>query len=364
MRITRQQVIGKKTVKNNLIIFCIATLMIQSCNLFRPKHQTTPYTLQYPSHFPAPTIPPTNELTVEGVRLGRHLFFDERLSGDNTQSCNSCHLQESNFAEPFSFSTGIDGVEGSVNAMILSNIAWQQFFFWNGRVESLEEQVKDPILNPIEMHTTFVDVIEKLEQDAKYLELFERAYGTDEITEDGIANALAQYLRSMISGNSKFDQYTVGNYTLSPSEQIGFDIFNNEQGDCFHCHGAASSGYQLGAFGLLQFTNNGLDSVYMVGEGREGVTGNPADRGKFKIPSLRNVEYSFPYMHDGRFQTLAQVVDFYNTGGHPSATIDPNMKAVGVGRNWSVTEKQGLIDFMKTFSDNTFLEDTAFTSPW
>ena len=152
----------------------------------------------------------------------------------------------------------------------------------------------------------------------------------------------------------------MGSYTLSPSEQLGFDIFNNEKGDCFHCHGAASSGYQMGAFGLLQFSNNGLDSVYMVGEGREGVTGNPADRGKFKIPSLRNVEYSFPYMHDGRFQTLTQVVDFYNTGGHPSPTIDPNMKAAGVGRNWSIAEKQGLIDFMKTFSDNNFLEDTAF----
>ena len=351
-------------MKNRLFIYVIITLTIQSCELFRPQHETTPYTLQYPAHFPTPTIPLDNEMTFEGVRLGRHLFFDERLSGDNSQSCNSCHLQENNFAEPFSFSTGIDGLGGDVNAMILSNIAWQRFFFWNGRVESLEEQVKDPILNPIEMHTNFADVIEKLEQDPKYLELFERANGSEEITEDKIAHALAQYVRTLVSGNSKFDQYVVGSYIFSPSEQVGFDIFNNEQGDCFHCHGAATSGYQMGAFGFLQFSNNGLDSIHQVGEGREGVSGIPADRGKFKIPSLRNVEYSFPYMHDGRFQTLAQVVEFYNTGGHPSPTIDPNMKAAGVGRNWSVTEKQGLIDFMKTFSDISFLEDTAFTSPW
>ena len=190
---------------------------------------------------------------MRGIRLGRHLFFDERLSGDNTQSCNSCHLQESNFAEPFSFSTGIDGVEGNVNAMTLSNIAWQQFFFWNGRVESLEEQVKDPILNPIEMHTTFDDVIEKLEQDAKYLELFERAYGTDEVTEDGIANALAQFIRTMISANSKFDQYIVGSYTLSPSEQLGFDIFNNEKEIAFIVMEQLVQGIKWALFGLLQF---------------------------------------------------------------------------------------------------------------
>jgi cytochrome c peroxidase len=120
----------------------------------------------------------------------------------------------------------------------------------------------------------------------------------------------------------------------------------------------------MGAFGMLQFSNNGLDSTHEVGDGREAVTNNPTDRGKFKVPSLRNIEYSFPYMHDGRFQTLAEVVEFYNMGGHPSPTLDPNMKAAGVGRNWSEAQKQGLIDFMKTLSDTQFLEDTTFTSPW
>lgn len=351
-------------MKSKVWIVLLSALIVQGCDRFRSKHEPTPYTLNYPSHFPAPAIPPSNEMTEEGVRLGRHLFFDERLSGDNSQSCNSCHMQESNFAEPFRFSTGIDGLQGDVNAMVLSNIAWQQLYFWDGRTSTLEDQVKDPILNPIEMHADFASIIEKLEQDATYLELFDKAYGSEEITEDGIAKALAQYIRTIISGTSKFDQYVEGNYQFTPSEQLGFDIFNNEQGDCFHCHGAATSGYQMGAFGLLQFSNNGLDSTHEVGDGREGVTGNPNDRGKFKVPSLRNVEYSFPYMHDGRFQTLAEVVEFYNMGGHPSPTLDPNMKAAGVGRNWSEAQKQGLIDFMKTLSDPQFLEDTAFTSPW
>ena len=248
--------------------------------------------------------------------------------------------------------------------MTLTNVAWQQLYFWDGRVATLEDQVKDPIVNPIEMHANFSDIIEKLEQDQVYLDLFDAAYGSDDITEEGISKALAQYIRTIISGGSKFDQYVEGTYTFTASEQLGFDIFNNERGDCFHCHGAATTGYQLGAFGLLQFSNNGLDSTHSVGAGREGSTGLAADRGKFKIPSLRNIEFSFPYMHDGRFQTLAQVVEFYNNGGHPSPTLDPNMKAAGVGRNWSDAEKQGLLDFMATVSDPNFIEDTTFTSPW
>ena len=151
----------------------------------------------------------------------------------------------------------------------------------------------------------------------RHFKLFDDAFGTDDpITRQNTAKALAQFVRTLVTGGSKLDQYVQGDYTFTPSEQLGFDIFNNEQGDCFHCHGLATTGYQLGAHGLLQFTNNGLDSVYAVGAGREFVTGDPSDRGKFKVPSLRNVEYSYPYMHDGRFQTLAEVLDFYNMGNN------------------------------------------------
>lgn len=352
--------------KSRLILIPLVLLFIAaSCGPDEPLHNPTPLTLAYPSHFPTPDLPADNPLTVEGAKLGRHLFFDPRLSGDNTQSCNSCHSQEHGFAEPFQFSTGIDGSTGTVNAMTLTNMAWQDFFFWDGRENSLEDQVQDPIVNPIEMHAQWPDVIAKLAQDPTYVELFDDAFGTDDpITRQNTAKALAQFVRTLVTGGSKLDQYVQGDYTFTPSEQLGFDIFNNEQGDCFHCHGLATTGYQLGAHGLLQFTNNGLDSVYAVGAGREFVTGDPSDRGKFKVPSLRNVEYSYPYMHDGRFQTLAEVLDFYNMGGHPSPTLDPNMKAAGVGRNWSVAQKQGLLDFLKTFSDATFLTDTSFTDPW
>jgi len=338
--------------------------MAASCSRQQPTFEATPLQLEYPDHFPTPTIPAGNPLTVEGVKLGRHLFYEDRLSGDNTQNCGSCHLQESNFAEPRRFSTGIDGIEGKINAMVLSNMAWQDFFFWDGRKNTLEEQVKDPVINPIEMHAEWPNVIEKLAQDQRYLDMYADAFGDEEITEERTAKALAQFIRTMVSGSSKLDAYVQGNYTFTPSEQIGFDIFNNETGDCFHCHGLATTGYQLGAFGLLQFSNNGLDSVLIEDSGREGYTGLASDRAKFKIPSLRNVEYSFPYMHDGRFQTLAEVVEFYNEGGHPSATLDPNMKAAGIGRNWSIAQKQGLIDFLKTFSDPTFLTDSSFTNPW
>jgi cytochrome c peroxidase len=348
-------------------VFAVALIWLfaaASCGPDEPTHLATPLTLDYPDHFVEPTIPSDNEMTVEGVKLGRHLFFDERLSGNNTQSCGSCHLQESNFAEYTRFSTGIDGIEGTMNAMTLTNLAWQEFFFWNGRASSLEEQVLEPVENPIEMHETWTNVIAKLEQDPEYVGMFEDAFGPEALTKENAAKAMAQFIRTLVSGNSPFDQYLQGTYTLSESEALGMEIFNNERGDCFHCHGLASTGYQMGAFGLLQFTNNGLDSTYEVGEGREAVTGNPSDRGRFKIPSLRNVEYSFPYMHDGRFATLGEVIDFYDMGGHPSPTIDPNMKAAGVGRNWSDVEKQALIDFLKTFSDADFLTDTSFTNPW
>ena len=335
--------------------------LLSSC---RERVRTTPYEMEYPSHFPAPEIPDDNPMTVESIRLGRHLFFDTRLSGDNTQSCADCHLQENNFGDPNQFSTGIDGIQGPVNAMAIVNLAWGKFFFWDGRAASLELQAVEPVVNPIEMHETWENVIAKLEMDAKYENMFEAAYGKDAITKENSGKAMANFMRSMISGNAKIDRYVEGSYSFTAEEQMGFDIYNTEEGDCFHCHGLATTGYQMGAFGVMQFSNNGLDSVLAVGSGREGVTENPTDRGKFKIPSLRNIEYSFPYMHDGRFATLSQVIEHYNEGGHYSATVDPNMKHIGIGHNWSVQQKQALEAFLKTFTDLDYLTDTAYTDPW
>ncbi len=328
---------------------------------------TTPAELPVPIGFPPPEIPVDNPQTVEGINLGRHLFYDKRLSDDNTQACASCHLQDYAFSDFNQFSTGIDGIEGDKNAMAIINLAWQDFFFWDGRSVTMEEQAEEPVINPIEMHTTWDKVLMKLEADPEYQAMFTAAFGPNSFTKENATKAIAQFERTMISGNSKFDQgFAVTNDVLQPfpnftdQENRGKDLFFNEQGDCFHCH----SNPTFGAFGELQFSNNGLDSVLAPGSGREGVSGDPADRGKFKVTTLRNIEFSFPYMHDGRFQNLQEVIEFYNFGGHVTPTLDPNMKAAGVGRNWTQTQKDDLLAFLFTLSDIQFLTDTTFADPF
>jgi len=163
----------------------------------------------------------------------------------------------------------------------------------------------------------------------------------------------------MISSNSKFDRFLQGQEPLTPSELRGYDLFNSEAGDCFHCHGDISSGFQF-SDGL--FHNNGLDSVF-TDLGLFNITGLESDKGKFKSTTLRNIEYTAPYMHDGRFSTLEEVIDHYDMGGHPSATLDPNMKAVGVGRNWTSQQKEDLVNFLKALSDPSFISNPAFSNP-
>ena len=169
----------------------------------------------------------------------------------------------------------------------------------------------------------------------------------------------------LVSANSKYDRVEQGIESFTQIEADGFDLFeNSEEGDCFHCHGAINTGKQFGAFGNEQFSNNGLDSILIVNSGREAVSGDTADRAKFKIPSLRNVEFSFPYMHDGRFNTLFEVLEHYNMGGHKTYSIDVNMKAAGEGRNWSQYQKDALKAFMETLTDIEFLTDTTFSDPF
>ncbi len=317
-----------------------------------------------PDNFPQPELPGDNPLTEEGVKLGRHLFYEKRLSGDNSLACAGCHFQDQGFSDFNATSTGIDGISGTKNAMALFNLAWQEHFFWDGRSESLEDQAVLPVIDPIEMHTTWPEALAKLEGDSLYEHMFAAAFGPNSINQDNATKAIAQFERMLISAESKFDAWQRGEYNFSAEEALGYDIFNSERGDCFHCHGDVNTGNLFGAFGTLQFSNNGLDSVLTPGSGREGVTGDSLDRAKFKIPSLRNIEYTFPYMHDGRFQNLFEVIEFYNMGGRPSYTLDPNMKAAGVGRNWSQAEKDALIAFMKTLSDPNFVTDTAFSDPF
>lgn len=313
----------------------------------------TPYTLVIPEGLPLMNIPSTNPLTVEGVALGKRLFYDPILSRDNTQSCASCHLQDFGFTDPNQFSTGIDGIAGTRNAMPLINLGWQTKFFWDGGANGLESQVLGPITNPIEMHETMANVVAKLNSHTEYPDLFKAAFGNAEVTSQNIMRAIAQFERTLISGNSKYDQYMRGETFLTSQELNGLSLFTDmEKGDCSHCHSLGST------FSDFEFRNTGLDSI-PVDEGRYLITLNQGDRGKFKTPSLRNVELTGPYMHDGRFQSLLECVEHYNTGFRYSDNLDPNLTFAVKGR-MTQQEMEDLVAFMKTLTDMEFVNNPAF----
>ncbi|MFK7757799.1 MAG: cytochrome-c peroxidase [Flavobacteriales bacterium] len=329
----------------------------------------TPYELDIPPFFPQMDIPADNPLTVEGIDLGRHLFWEKKLSEDNTLSCGGCHFPEHAFSDPAQFSIGTQGLPGPRHTMPLFNLGWAQDYFWDGRALTLEEQILEPIPHPLEMNQSWPDAIAKLNEDNFYPNKFRDAFGGTEITKEKVAKAIAQFLRTMISAGSDYDKYRLGQYDLTPLEELGLDLFVREGGDtanvndgqggadCFHCHG----------FGNMQFTdflphNNGLDSVF-TDLGYGGISGNPIEMGLFKTPSLRNLAYTAPYMHDGRFQTLDEVIDHYDSGGVPSTTIDPFMKYTTGGLTLSDLEKQALKAFLMTLTDEEFITNPDFMDP-
>ncbi len=338
----------------------------------------TPYKIDYPNSFlafvPKMPIPLDNPLTEQGVRLGRELFYETLLSGDNSQSCASCHAPSSGFSDNNKFSDGIDGIKGNRNAMPLFNLAWSNSFFWDGRSGSLEDQAFRPITDPNEMHNTWPNVVFALQQTDKYPVLFEEAFGTDIIDSVLVSKALAQFERTLISGNSPFDNRLNGKsgYTADELARLlnGYTLFiteadtsqngtGNKGADCIHCHGLE----EAPLFTYFEFRNNGLDEVH-IDIGYEAVTGNPADRGKFKTPSLRNLTFTAPYMHDGRFETLEEVVEHYSSGLKKSPTIDPDMKTVNKGGlNLTPQQKADLVFFLKSLSDSSFITNPDFQDP-
>lgn len=347
-----------------------------------PVFRATPYNWVTPQGFPQPEFPADNPMTVEGVDLGHHLFFDKRLSADLTISCASCHNQAFFFADPDSISTGVDGKTGRRNAMVLFNLAWQEFFFWDGRTSSLEEQSLHPIVDPVEMATDLPTVIARLEADTAYPNMFKAAFGDNNITKERIAKALAQYERTIISADTKFDRVVrLKMEQFTPEEQRGFEMFSSDftpggarGGDCFHCHGAQETGFLLGAFGVdNQFKNNGNKPTFPKDKGRMEVTGLPQDEGKFKIPSVRNMEWSFPYMHDGSIASkvigidpIMELIEFYNSGIHEnSPNLDPNMtKNGGADKKWTQSQKDDLKAFLETLTDDNLRFDPAFEDPF
>lgn len=307
----------------------------------------------------SPIIPPDNPLTEEGVALGKRLFFDRILSSDERISCASCHSPQNAFTDNQQTSPGVDGTFGSRNSMPLFNLAWNfnERFAWDGKELSLERQALEPVQNPIEMHSNWVDVVDKLQNHPEYPLHFQRAFNEQIITKELVANAIAQFERTLISANSKFDRYSLGEEQLTPQELNGLDVFlSEEKGDCFHCHGTPS----LPLWTDNDFHNNGLDATF-TDLGLGGVTGDPNDNGKFRTPSLRNLAFTAPYMHDGRFQTLDEVIDFYSEGLQNSPTIDSFMKNVDQGGvQLSNSDKADLKAFLLTLSDPSFLTNPEF----
>jgi len=343
-------------------LFLTACLLIFSCgkDISLAPPPTTPYELPKPTGFPQMVIPADNPMTVEGVELGRKLFYENLLSGNNTQSCSSCHNAVFSFSDNGRrFSKGIENMEGTRNAQPLINLGYNIHFFWDGRAKTLEQQALEPVPNPIEMHQSWPAAVSKLKTKQFYSDAFFQVFKTREFDSTHVVKALAQFIRSMISYNSRMDKRLRNEINLTPSELNGFVIYNTERGDCFHCH-------NIDAGRLLtdnQFHNNGLDAQF-TDFGRSAVTGNSADMGKFLTPTLRNIALTAPYMHDGRFQTLEEVVNHYDSGGHPSPTVDPLMKHIGSGLNLTNQDKADLIAFLNTFTDSTFINEPNYRSPF
>lgn len=326
---------------------------------------TTPYAFEIPSFIPAVQEPKNNPTTVEGANLGRLLFYDPILSGNNSMNCASCHKQENAFSDINRFSVGIDGNFGTRQSMSLANLAFGgDGFTWAGASQTIEQQVVDPVVNPIEMHEEWTNALEELQASSDYPALYAKAFGTETISVDLTAKAIAQFIRTLISVNSKNDlARTPGSGVFfTEQEERGRLLFEGETGQCFHCHGGPN-------FTDGKFTNNGLTAAASINDfpdiGFGEFSGNTSDYGKFKTPTLRNIEMSPPYMHDGRYQTLEQVINFYSD----SIRYSPNRDATLVaefpeGVNLSEEDKADLLAYLKTLTDETFLNNEEFSDPF
>jgi len=295
-----------------------------------------------------------NPPTTAGFQLGRHLFYDPLLSRDSTISCSSCHLQATGFTHvDHKLSHGIDGRIGARNSPALMNLAWSRSFMWDGGVNHLDMQPLSPISSPDEMDETMVNVVQKLNASAKYRKMFQSAFGDNVVTGQHTLQALSQFVLMLNSYNSKYDKYIRkepgGEFT--EQEENGLALFRK---NCASCHSEP-------LFTNHEFANNGLpvDTV-LLDFGRMKITQNPVDSLKFKVPTLRNIQFTFPYMHDGRFKKLYEVVNHYTDGIQASKTLDTKLKKPIV---LSPNEKTDLVAFLLTLTDREFLFDPRFSFP-
>ncbi len=337
-----------------------------------PTKGAEAYDLKHPGYFGSKyNIPEDNPTTVEGVDLGRHLFYEPMLSLDSSVSCGSCHKQEFAFADDLAVAEGIDGQKGTRSTMALANLLWSKDFFWDGRAGSLEEQALMPIENPVEMNLSLDEAVSRLNGSEFYREKFKSAFGTEVVTKDLLAKAIAQFERSLISGESKYDLYKQGNYTMTDQERLGEQLFFTHPEPSIGLRGANCGDCHSGF--LLQtntfFSNNGLAGNSPTDIGREEVTNDASDRAKFKVVSLRNIALTAPYMHDGRFATLEEVLDHYNEHIQQSQTLDPliieaSNKVNGTSLELTQEEKEAVIAFLKLLSDEEFISNPAFSDPF
>jgi cytochrome c peroxidase len=326
------------------------------------------FTLKIPANFPKMEIPADNALTTEGVDLGRRLFYDPILSRDNTMSCASCHLSTGSFTDNKAFSKGVDSIEGLRSSMSLENVGFlNKGLFWDGHVKTLEEQALLPVEDPRELHTIWDKVVEKLKKHPDYPTKFRKAFGVstkNDITKAMVVKAIAQFERTLISGNAKFDKIFRREDFFTDDELTGYQLFFNASGapdaQCGHCHTSPF-------FSSEDYFNNGLDSVKNLQNfkdlGRGIVTKKEFDNGKFRAPTLRNIELTAPYMHDGRFKTLEEVIEHYASGGHYSDNIDPFIPQIAAIK-LTIKQKRQILLFLKTLTDTSFVNNKAFQNPY
>jgi cytochrome c peroxidase len=331
---------------------------------------TEPYTPVYPAYFGNRTnIPANNPLTREGVYLGRLLFYETKLSAGNKISCGTCHQQQLAFTDGKAFSSGVDGVPTDRSAMSLANLLWVRNFFWDGRAVSLEQQALTPLTAPHEMGQLLPLSAKKLRHTNLYPGLFRAAFGTDSITGEQIVKALSQFERTLISAGSPYDHYLRGEYQPDAAAMRGMQLFmsapnpekNIRGANCGHCHGTPKIYMEL-------FHNNGLDSI-PPDAGREKLSGLAADRGRFRVPTLRNIALTAPYMHDGRFHTLEEVLDHYSDHIISSASLSPVLRNTsnesgGTSLQLSAGEKKDIITFLQLLTDSGFINNPQFSNPF
>lgn len=378
--------IGNLLKKPFFILALTLASLITSCQKDSPIEEVyvqTPYNIEVPFGFPTKmNIPADNPMTVEGVELGRYLFYDGRLSGraepDSLMSCATCHRQERSFEAGIDhpqfqggFPHGITGIQTHHVMLPLINLVWNKTGYgWNGSIypgnpdesyRNIEDFVRMAVTADSEINGDTVKTKQMIQSIPGYPELFKKAFNSETVTFKNIEKAIAQFVRTLISANSKFDQYMRGETQLSQSELNGYVLFTTEEGgDCFHCHG----GFGNPLFTTNLFYNNGKDTVFTDPMDRFGITHDPVDHGAYKATTLRNIELGGPYMHDGRFETLSEVIDFYSFNVKMSPYVNPLMHHVSNGGiQLTPGEKTDLINFIKTLKDEEFLSNPAFSKP-